>query len=147
MKACTKCKQEKPASDFYKKSGTRTGLTSRCKPCHNADWKARDARYRERNTTTYKAAQVRHKLKGTYGITPCEFTKQLIMQSGVCAVCGTNDPGGKGAWNVDHDHKTGDNRGLLCQHCNLLLGHAKDNVETLRSAIRYLEVEGVWSWN
>lgn len=40
---------------------------------------------------------------------------------------------------VDHDHNTGQLRDLLCHHCNLLLGNAKDSVERLRQGIAYLE--------
>lgn len=39
---------------------------------------------------------------------------------------------------IDHDHATGKVRGLLCHHCNLVLGRAKDNVQTLAQAIAYL---------
>lgn len=42
------------------------------------------------------------------------------------------------AVHVDHCHTTNDIRGLLCRHCNLLLGHAKDRVVVLQAAIRYL---------
>jgi hypothetical protein len=42
------------------------------------------------------------------------------------------------SFNVDHCHKTGENRGLLCQHCNLLLGQCKDSVDILQKAIDYL---------
>lgn len=40
---------------------------------------------------------------------------------------------------IDHDHQTGKVRGLLCEACNSMLGMARDNVETLKKAIQYLE--------
>ena len=58
----------------------------------------------------------------------------LHRQNGVCAVCGV---GGK--LHVDHDHETGLVRGLLCGSCNRALGLLKDNVDSLKMAIDYLE--------
>lgn len=146
---CTLCKEIFPATTefFYKKSNTRLGVTSRGRKCHNKNWKERDAKYRANNTTSYKALQVRHKLKRTYGISPCDFTRQLISQGGQCAICCGDEPGGMGTWHVDHDHETGKVRGLLCHHCNMLLGHARDNRGTLAAASAYLDTKGVWAWN
>lgn len=62
----------------------------------------------------------------------------LAKQNHACAVCKLTDPKGVGSWHVDHDHNTGAVRGLLCHHCNLLLGHAADDPERLRQAIHYL---------
>lgn len=63
-----------------------------------------------------------------------------------CEICKTSVPGGQ--WNtfyLDHDHGTGNPRGFLCRSCNVGLGHFKDNVEVLNSAINYLKKYGVLS--
>jgi len=63
-----------------------------------------------------------------------------------CEICKSNDPGGQ--WNtfyLDHDHSTGNPRGFLCRSCNVGLGHFKDNLEFLNSAITYLKKYGVLS--
>lgn len=78
--------------------------------------------------------------KRLYGITPEEFASLLESQNGCCAICQSAEPGGKGNWHVDHSHEDGHIRGLLCHHCNLLLGNAKDDPERLKAAIKYLEV-------
>ncbi|WP_406418459.1 endonuclease VII domain-containing protein [Streptomyces sp. NBC_01614] len=62
----------------------------------------------------------------------------LERQGGACAICrGRNKSGHQ--LHVDHDHTTGRVRALLCQQCNAMLGHARDDIETLRAAIAYLE--------
>jgi hypothetical protein len=61
-------------------------------------------------------------------------------QDNKCAICGSTDPARKdGDWDVDHDHATGKVRGLLCHHCNIVIGSAQDNIDTLKAAIVYLE--------
>lgn len=67
-------------------------------------------------------------------ITRSEYDERLIAQSGRCAVCAT--PMQKPC--VDHDHRTGEVRGLLCASCNTMLGHAKDSILILGAAIDYL---------
>lgn len=59
-------------------------------------------------------------------------------QNGSCKICNTHQSELKSILYVDHCHTTNKIRGLLCQHCNTLLGYAKDNVETLSLAIQYL---------
>lgn len=61
----------------------------------------------------------------------------LQSQEGRCDICGTSRNSDR--FHVDHDHATGRVRALLCLHCNALLGHAKDDPNTLRAAILYLE--------
>ena len=79
-------------------------------------------------------------LTKTYGITQSTVEKMLESQGGRCAICPKTEPGGKqGKWHVDHDHKTGKVRGLLCAGCNLALGVFKDDKEMLKNAIKYLE--------
>ena len=80
-----------------------------------------------------------NKYKNKYGITIEDYDRMLEDQGGRCAICRTNDPGGSGSrFAVDHDHKTGKVRGLLCQNCNTGIGLLQDNVLILEQAIRYL---------
>lgn len=59
-----------------------------------------------------------------------------------CDVCGTEVPGGKGGWHLDHDHDTKTLRGWLCHRCNISLGGLKDSPTVLAAAIRYLHAHG-----
>lgn len=75
-----------------------------------------------------------------YGITAEEFAAKLASQGGKCAICGTTDwlARGKGP-HVDHNHDTGQIRGILCGPCNNGLGNFQDDPDLLRAAIDYLE--------
>lgn len=79
-------------------------------------------------------------LKNKYKITLSDYNDLLLEQNGRCAICGKDrDFGGQGnKLHVDHDHKTGSVRGLLCNGCNVGLAHFGDNVNSLSSAIEYL---------
>jgi hypothetical protein len=75
-----------------------------------------------------------------YGLT--EETLQILREhQGGCAIC--TEPLGPGhKTHVDHDHKSGSIRGLLCRGCNLGLGHARDDIQVLRRAVAYLDRGG-----
>lgn len=79
-------------------------------------------------------------MKSVYGITEAQFNAMLKSQNGCCAICGSQSTNHKRHKNfsIDHDHKTGTVRGLLCHKCNQLLGHARDSISILSSAIVYL---------
>jgi hypothetical protein len=70
---------------------------------------------------------------------PKIWYKLFNCQKGRCAICGIHQADLKRALCLDHDHKTGKVRGLLCYNCNFLIGNAKDNIGTLQRAIKYLE--------
>ena len=77
-------------------------------------------------------------LKYLYGITVEQYEELLAKQDGHCAVCNrTPDQEKKGVLHVDHDHKTGAVRGLLCSNHNTALGLAQDNPDTLRALAAY----------
>jgi uncharacterized protein YlaI len=61
-----------------------------------------------------------------------------VKQKGCCAICGKHQTILNKTLNVDHCHKTGKIRGLLCTNCNHGLGKFYDNAEVLKVAINYL---------
>lgn len=69
-----------------------------------------------------------------------EYQAKIIVQGGRCGICGTDKPGNKRVktWHVDHCHKTGEIRKLLCHSCNTGLGHFKDDPSILQRAADYL---------
>lgn len=77
-------------------------------------------------------------LKKKYGITESEYDQLLKIQNGCCAICGVDVAGGRGRFHVDHCHKTGVVRGLLCSRCNMGLGSFLDDIEILNKAMKYL---------
>jgi len=76
-------------------------------------------------------------LNNTYGISADEYRSMLSTQGGVCKICG--GPPDRSRLFVDHCHVSGLVRGLLCSGCNTGLGGFKDRVESLQSAILYLQ--------
>lgn len=77
-------------------------------------------------------------LREMYNITPEDYGSMLSIQNGLCAICLNLPIEGK-KLQVDHDHSTSKVRGLLCQHCNMVLGHSRESVEILGLAIQYLK--------
>jgi Recombination endonuclease VII len=75
-------------------------------------------------------------LRSRYGISSEEYNKIFKQQGGVCIICGL--PPRKRSLHVDHNHETGEIRGLLCHLCNVGLGHFRDNPDLLERAANYL---------
>ena len=97
-------------------------------------------RARSASLTTEQRRTLSRKCK--YGLTDKQVDEILALQKFRCAACETNDPGmkrgGAKTWGVDHDHKTGRIRGLLCARCNIVLGLAKDDEYVLFAIAEYL---------
>lgn len=140
-KYCSSCKQYKPVEEFYKNKRTADGLNNYCKSCkkrcdHN--WYASHPRTDEQKKE--------NGLRAHYKIGSSEYDKMLGAQGGMCAICKQPetviDKRTKKVrrLEVDHCHRTGKIRGLLCRKCNTALGilerHGK---EGLQSLLRYLE--------
>lgn len=129
-KVCFGCKKAFSNDKFYYNKITKTFSSCYCKKCH----KNKSRIWRAKNRDKYR----NYRLKFTYGVDANEYQKRYKNQNGCCAIC--QNPNLSGKWfNVDHDHKTGKVRGLLCDCCNWLLGNAKDNIGTLQRAVDYLE--------
>ncbi len=77
-------------------------------------------------------------IKSQYGILPHKYKEMQIAQDNRCAICGDLSPEGK-KLNIDHNHKTGKIRELLCRNCNLALGLLKDSFEVVEKAFLYLK--------
>jgi hypothetical protein len=129
-RVCTKCNVEQDLEEnFYRKVRGKLGRSSECKECI----KARMPVWRKENKSQPTSkAKMRNGLL-TFG----ERDKKVEKQNNQCLICETVfteeiKP------NVDHNHKTGKVRGILCRECNLGLGYFKDSATILAGAIKYL---------
>lgn len=94
---------------------------------------------RKENWVKYKSSE----LKSTYGITYTEYLRLLNKQSGVCAICqmpeqALSRTGKRKRLAVDHNHETGNVRGLLCSGCNQAIGLLQDDPSRADSLATYL---------
>lgn len=94
---------------------------------------------RQKDTSTSDATFNRN-IWGRYRLTPDEFEALLRRQDGRCAACRFN-----GKLVVDHDHATGDVRGLLCLRCNLVIGSMRENIVHISGLIAYLNQPAVFT--
>lgn len=127
---CKRCGLEKPLSQM------RPDYRYMCLDCFSAlgnEWQ-------QRNPVRSAKHKRNHHLIRHFGITLDEADRLLASQNGFCAICGNSINDSRGySPHVDHDHITGNVRGVLCFNCNSGLGAFKDDIERLRSAIAYLE--------
>lgn len=153
MKTCVKCEKPKRVGQFYKNKARPDGRDEYCKVCRGEVNKDYQKRNKEAKNTRGREHYARHKdrlreeareryhknfwghLKRAYGITKAQYERMVKKQKGRCAVCGDRP---KRRLHVDHDHETGEIRGLLCSGCNGGLGLFKDSIPNLQAAIQYL---------
>lgn len=96
-------------------------------------------KWRVENAEKVRVYQRKCKLRA-YSLTPREYEELLVAQGGGCAICGDQPDGNL---SVDHDHETGEVRGLLCRPCNLGLGCMRDDLDVMSSAAMYLRQRGL----
>lgn len=92
----------------------------------------------ENGKAAMKKAQCKFHLMQRHGMTVQERDIIAKKQNNRCAICGIDFGSTEKGPSVDHDHTTGNIRGLLCVGCNIGLGHFKDDVPRLQRAIDYL---------
>jgi len=116
MLTCTRCKVEKPATPeaFPLHNGKKNGLDSWCRACR-ATYRSENCRGRHRDVISN------------------EDLISLKTTTTQCVICGSDEK-----LVVDHDHVTGQVRGMLCNHCNRGLGHFRDDPLLLEFAAQYL---------
>lgn len=114
-KKCSKCKEIKSKTEFSISRMNKNGLVYNCKLC-------------ERKRILLK----RH------NITEDQYKSILYKQNNKCLICCNEFTDDKMNKHIDHNHKTDNIRGILCENCNRGLGMFKDNIEYLQNAIKYL---------
>lgn len=105
---------------------------TRCKICQ----RLANKRQRAKNPLSFSLRARKSKLKTKYNLTIEQYNQILIQQKYRCSICSKHQ--GDVYLAIDHCHKTGIIRGLLCRKCNLALGHLDDNETTLYNALLYL---------
>ena len=158
MKFCRRCKASKHPAEFGKHKRTKDGLHNFCNRCRSKESRARYVKFHKRmleraeyyrqnrpdimekwrklnkeHETRYKKSYSRLK---RYGLTAEQFDRMVASQQNRCAICRKEFILTIPA--VDHDHKTGKVRGLLCSKCNLALGHLEENIQTVESLRSYI---------
>jgi hypothetical protein len=167
-KICSKCGEEKEISEFYKSKTSKSGYRGACISCtteKHKEYYQNNKQYfyengvknRNKNRESYLERSRSYNLnnehkvrdsyfKRTYGISLDDYNKLLELQKNKCCICGKEEVilskikhDKVNNLSVDHDHKTGKVRGLLCGKCNKSIGLLNDDISLLKSAIAYLE--------
>ena len=136
IKICKGCQLKKPLTNFYKFSDRWSGkkyYSSRCKPCHLKQTQANPNLQTNRKT---------EKLKLRYGLTYEQWEKLRKLEKFACMICGLTESEMGKKLDVDHCHSSGKVRGVLCNPCNRVIGMARDNINILKAAIKYLKING-----
>ena len=135
LKRCSKCKIEKDISEFFKRKKNKDGLRYQCKKCEQSDY----LKYTQSDIGRNKILLRQH------GITLNQYNKMSKQQKNKCLICGKKETSLDRYRHlkrlaVDHDHKTGKNRGLLCDRCNRALGYVYENKMILMKLINYIDI-------
>lgn len=162
VKTCKICGETKALDEFYRAAGMRDGYRNDCKACNLAAKAARNTldpqpnrdrvkRWQAENPERYLAKQREYAesgkkkiadrksyLKRRYGMTLDDYDEMLATQGGVCAICGKARPEER-TLHIDHDHVSGEIRGLLCFRCNNALGDFEEQYELFQRAADYLD--------
>jgi hypothetical protein len=160
-KRCSKCGVVQPLENFYMEKTAKDGYRNDCKACFaerareryllKADEiKARVKKWQEENPERHAENQARWRdsggkarsnrksyLKRTFNLTLEDYDQMVAAQDGGCAICGDAPDEGK-TFHIDHEHETGEVRGLLCQRCNHALGLFRESNDLLYAAAEYL---------
>lgn len=167
VKYCSHCKIEKEVTDFHKCTASKDTFAYYCKACvasyakkynslpeqkvkatirRKIRYQKEDKEYRRKQQRDYRKTEegkrkyLNSHLKALYGITLEQYEKMFEEQNGVCAICGQSEINRK--LSVDHRHKDGKVRALLCTKCNYLVGIVESDFWGLKSEIiEYLETE------
>lgn len=133
LRACRKCRNKKQYDRLASKPWPR-----RCSRCCRTLTKEQFGNVTQKRCRDCNRDE---RWARKFGISRGDYFTLLASQGGRCAICRTGKSGSSQAYtlSVDHCHRTGKVRGLLCFRCNMGIGYLKDNQETLQAAIEYLK--------
>jgi hypothetical protein len=138
-RTCNECSVEKPLFAFPKDRKDSLGRGGKCADCKNARRRALRVRNPKiRMDPTKRDYNRRHRL----GASSATFKALFDAHGGRCGICRSELDFLSKDTHLDHSHKTGMLRGVLCARCNHGIGHFKDDPRRLRAAISYLEKHG-----
>lgn len=146
-KICTKCGKEFSLSEFHNDSHSRGGKRSHCRYCilaANRAWQARDPQHAKEcwmrsYRKTYTPAVCHRRRLTHHGITEEQYQLLKAFNHGKCHICGGDLSIRE---HIDHCHKTGIIRGLLCVQCNTAIGSFEDNPIFMQRAMQYIQSGG-----
>ena len=131
---CPRCSKTKSADGFFLTLSTPSGLSYYCKDC------TYERTLELRATPEGRIQRRNHWLRSRYGITLEEYEAMLLAQNSRCAICGTDECDSGKNFAVDHNHKTGKVRALLCDVCNTTLGKLNEDPAVMRAMADYIEM-------
>jgi hypothetical protein len=134
MKICSKCKKNKDLNEYHRAKLSKDGRARYCKECI----KQVQREYRARNPKRQGDLRRDSQYRLLYGITLEDYNALYYNQDGKCKICKKHQVEFKKRLAVDHNHKTGEVRGLLCQKCNQAIGLFNDDADLLRQAALYV---------
>lgn len=150
VKRCSECRIMRPITEFVRSRYGKGGRHHACKHCTYPKREAYEKTAKDkinvarrlrywRDPEKARDTQIRWSRKVGKGV----YQRLLERQGNGCAICGRTDNPGKSRLAIDHCHKSGKIRGLLCTCCNQAIGQMKDSPELLRKAAAYLETTRV----
>jgi hypothetical protein len=155
-KICCKCKQCKPLEEFTRDKKNKDGRTYDCKACRSVIYKqwmadnpekvkaTRDKNWAYRKDYYQRPEQKlkyrKRFIEKKYGISYDEYEKMVDEQGNVCYICNRPEPQERNEHlAVDHNHKTGKVRGLLCSRCNRVIGLLEEDLQLIEKLKNYIK--------
>lgn len=142
IKTCVDCGLDYPNKEMYytrcitcskinKKLYSQTETEKERNSIRNKEW-------RKNNPDKARESDIIRRCRKAGFLSQAKYIIQLSKTQTHCLICKRHKDI-CGVLNVDHNHETGKFRGLICGNCNIMLGHSKDNIDTLLEAIEYLK--------
>ena len=134
-KRCRRCRRIKLITKFYRHRGYSAGVYPECKRCHTKRATKDTRRRAKEDPFVYRVGNWQYQ---GIDMTKLKYLQLFEQQKSRCAICGRQQKLLSKALAVDHNHKTGQIRGLLCDYCNRMLGFLENVPYRLKKLNAYL---------